>query len=146
MTDQLSLGLTGEWQPGALDPGVLFTGRYQTWRPGTGVPIRTTIGSPKFWRHGPMERIAGITPYGVFRNPDLETTEEQQAAYMARLDDRADQILTDLDKLAARHPGKNLVILCFDDVWAGVECHRRWFANWWETRFGTEVPELEPGQ
>jgi hypothetical protein len=32
----------------------LATGRYQSWRPVDGVPIRSTVGEPKFWRHGPL--------------------------------------------------------------------------------------------
>jgi hypothetical protein len=122
----------------------LVTGRYQAWRPDSGVPIRSTVGYPKFWRHGAMPHAKEITPYGVFGkglDPDTART-----AYRKRLDHHAETIVASLADLARRHPGKALCILCFENVHAGEACHRRWFAEWMEERYGIAVAELPASQ
>ena len=43
-----------------------MTGRYAKFRPDLGVPIRSTVGYPRFWRHGQLIHARDITPYGVF--------------------------------------------------------------------------------
>ena len=122
----------------------LVTGRYQSWQPGHGVPIRSTVGAPRFWRHGEMPHLREITPYGVFgKGLDHEAA---RAAYRTRLDQRGDAIVAGLADLARRHPAQALCVLCFEDVQAGKECHRRWFATWFEERHGIVVPELPAAQ
>jgi hypothetical protein len=119
----------------------LVTGRYQTWKPGEGVPIRSTVGYPRFWRHGPLVHARDITPYGVFGRDDLDGA-AAQAAYVTRLDDLGDTVVFNLAAIARDHPGEQLVVLCFENVPAGESCHRRWFAGWMEDRYGLVVPEL----
>jgi hypothetical protein len=122
----------------------LVTGRYQSWKPGDGVPIRSTVGYPKFWRHGPLLDATGITPYGVFgKGLDNDTA---RAAYRERLDRHAGANLAGLGDIARRHRGQPLVVLCFEDVHAGQVCHRRWFAEWFEERYGIAVAELPATQ
>jgi hypothetical protein len=118
----------------------LVTSRYQTWRPSDGVPIRSTVGAPKFWRGPELIHLREITPYGVFGkglDPD-----EASHLYRARLDRHADKIITDLAAIARQHPGQALVVLCYENVHAGQSCHRRWFAEWCHQRHGLVVPEL----
>jgi hypothetical protein len=118
----------------------LVTSRYQTWQPGDGVPIRSTVGWPRFWRHGPMWHNRDITPYGVFGQHLGE--DEARTAYLKRLDRHAEAVVNGLAEVARQHPGEALVVMCFEDVHAGEVCHRRWFAEWFGRRFGIEVPEL----
>jgi hypothetical protein len=118
----------------------LVTGRYKTFRPSDGVPIRTTVGAPKYWKGGPLIQLREITPYGVFGEVlDHAAAEE---AYRQRLDRYAEIIVAGLSEVARQHPGQALCLLCFEDVHAGQVCHRRWFADWFEERYGIEVPEL----
>jgi hypothetical protein len=126
----------------AIKAAPLVTARYSSWRPELGVPIRTSVGHPRFWRRGvPLLQMRSVTPHGVFRNPTLHTVSEQRVAYLARLEDLADDIVAELAALAHAFPGKALVVLCFEDLTKG-ECHRRWFAEWFEGRYGIEVPEV----
>jgi hypothetical protein len=122
----------------------LVTGRYQSWKPGDGVPIRSTVGAPRFWRHGAMPHLREITPYGVFGKGLGHAA--ARAAYRTRLDQHADAIVASLADLARRHPSQALCVLCFEDVHAGEQCHRRWFASWFEERHGLVVPELPAEQ
>ena len=120
----------------------LVTSRYQNWRPGDGLAIRTTVGAPRFWRHGPMPHIKEITPYGVFGHGlDPDTA---RLAYRERLEDHAETIVPALAALSRVHPGEALCLLCFENVHAGEACHRRWFAEWFEERYGIVVPERPP--
>ena len=90
---------------------------------------------------GELEVVSDIAPYGVFKNPALPEVEQRQRAYEARLEDHTVPLVRKLAELAGRFPGETLVLLCFDDVEAGEICHRRWFADWFQRRFGIEVPE-----
>jgi hypothetical protein len=60
-----------------------------------------------------------------------------------RLDTHAETIVEHLAAIGRRHPGEQLVVLCFENVDAGADCHRRWLAEWLEERYGVVVPELE---
>lgn len=125
------------------EPGRLVTTRYKTYQPGDGVPVRTTVGAPRFWRWGDLAFVSEIAPYGVFRNPRLHSTEAQRMAYADRLTTHQQMLIAKLADLAREHPDQTLCILCYEDVHAGEECHRRWFADWMETRFGILIPEVE---
>jgi hypothetical protein len=118
----------------------LVTGRYRWWQPTDGVPIRSTVGYPRFWRHGRLWHAKEITPYGIFGKGLAH--DEGRRRYLARLDHYADAILTDLAALARQHPGQALCVLCFEDVTSGQVCHRRWFAEWFEDCFDLVVAEL----
>jgi hypothetical protein len=62
--------------------------------------------------------------------------------YQDRLEEKTDQFVAALADVARQHPAERLCVLCFEDVLAGQDCHRRWFAEWFERRFGVVVPEL----
>lgn len=47
-----------------------------------------------------------------------------------------------LSEIEAANPGKDLVLLCWENVWKGEGCHRRWFAEWWEKETGYKIEEL----
>jgi hypothetical protein len=116
------------------------TARYQSWRPEDGVPVRITVGAPKFWWGAKLADGRVLAPWGLM---DLSIpTDECRQRYVARLDARADRVVAKLAQIARQHPGERLVLCCFEDVAAGEECHRRWAAEWFEARYGIVVPEL----
>jgi hypothetical protein len=120
----------------------LVTTRYQSFRPGDGVPIRSTVGEPKFWRHGPLVFVRQLAPWGLLSRSMSDA--DAQRIYVERLDRDANTIVAALAEIARQHPDRPLVVLCFEDVHAGQVCHRRWFADWFRDRYGTDVSELEP--
>jgi uncharacterized protein (DUF488 family) len=124
------------------DPAMIVTSRYQAWLPEHGIPVRTTVGNPRFWRGPKLVYLSEIAPYGVFKNPDLVTREEKIEAYEARLNRNAGRIIERLDRLVTEHPGQRIVLLCYENVLAGEECHRRWFASWFKELTHVDVPEL----
>jgi len=84
-----------------------------------------------------------LAPYGAFH---LEG-EEFERAYRARLEKAGvDDLRRQLNAISARHAGRDLVLLCFEDVWRDGEdaCHRRSFARWWRDQTGELVEELPP--
>ncbi len=124
----------------AIRSAGLVTGRYATWKPDHGVPIRTTVGMPRFWRHGPLVFIKELAPFGIFGKG--LPTDVARRRYLDRLEAKVDQSVAALADVTRQHPGERLCVLCFEDVHAGQECHRRWFAEWFEQRFGDVVPEV----
>ncbi len=118
----------------------LRTGRYQTWRAEHGTPVRTTVGAPKFWP-GALVAVPQLAPFGIFGKEMSE--HEFRRRYLARLDLYAAEIVPALAAVARAHPGRPLVLLCFDDIeQAGVFCHRTWAAEWMLERHGIEGAEL----
>jgi hypothetical protein len=118
----------------------VVTGRYATWNSDHGVPIRTTVGTPRFWRHGPLVFIKELAPFGIFGQG--LPVDVARTRYRDRLEAKADQFVAALADVARQHRGERLCVLCFEDVHAGQDCHRRWFAEWFQQRFGMEVPEV----
>jgi hypothetical protein len=121
----------------------LRTGRYATYRPEFGVPVRTTVGPPRFWRFGPLVHARSVTPFGVFRSAKYVTTDEQRTAYLDHLDHHEGEVLAELAAIARSHWGEPLVLLCFEDVHRGEVCHRTWLAEWLHDRHGLDVSEVE---
>lgn len=120
---------------------LLATCTFRGYDPAMGVPVRTTVGSPRWVRY-PMEQSKLVTPYGVFGK--TEDPAEYQRLYLARLTDHgAGTVSEELAAIRARHDGRRLVILCFCDVtrpdgW----CHRRMWAEWFQEFIGQAIPEL----
>jgi hypothetical protein len=132
------MSLTLEADLDVLRDARIVTGRYQRFQPTEGVPVRTTVGAPRFWRHGTMLQAKAITPWYEFRLPE----EEAEVAYKDRLDREAGRVIHQLAGLVAQAGDRTLVLLCFDDLNAGSYCHRRWFAEWLWDSYQIEVPEL----
>ena len=105
------------------------------------VKVRTTVGAPRWKLAYPLERCAAVTPYGAFGEPDW------RERYIARLVEiGVDEIRRQLAEISGRHDGRDLVLLCFEDVYRDGDdaCHRRAFAAWWQERTGEVVDELPP--
>jgi hypothetical protein len=117
----------------------IVTGRYRLWRPEHGVAVQITVGTPKFGRWPDLVDGRIMAPFGLL-SEDMPT-DEARRRYRQRLDDRADRVVAALASIATRHPNQTLCLLCFEDVHAGEECHRRWLADWLDDRYGIVVPE-----
>lgn len=119
----------------------LFTARYTDYVPHWGVAVRTSVGLPHSWRHGQLEHVRRLTPYGLLHVTDRA---EFTHLYIARLERAgADAIRARLEGISDTHDCRPLVLLCFEDVRRpGVWCHRTILGAWLRDRLGIEVPEL----
>lgn len=118
---------------------ILYTSRYQRFRPGQGLPVRTTAGFPRFRLEYELAGHARlITPTWAMVN--LGDEEVYRQRYVAMLDGRGlDAIEEELKEIARAARDDRLVLLCFCDLskpdgW----CHRRMFAAWWERETRSE--------
>lgn len=127
---------------------------YREFRPEMGVPVRISLGVPKFPVSGfePGRQIKILTPGGhYFRaaKPEFDRMFYQQL-------DRAgvQEINSQLEQMK-RWENAPLVLLCFEQLGRSVYnegddlfeveaqiCHRRMFAKWWRDQTGEEIPEL----
>jgi uncharacterized protein YeaO (DUF488 family) len=107
-----------------------------------GVPVRTSQGRPRIVDHE-LPVCRGIMPSShLLGQWKKMTPTEWDAKYIDVLDAKAEQIDRELMDLHDEYGGRPLVLCCFErDV---KDCHRLIFANWWERRYGTAVPELGP--
>jgi hypothetical protein len=121
----------------------LFTSRYQ--HRGLAdrddlVKVRTTRGAPRWRLAFALDRCAELTP-----SREVFGAENWKERYVSQLDGiGVERTRRRLEDISARHGGRDLVLLCFEDVLAGEDCHRRSFAQWWFDKTGEEVPELPP--
>ncbi|MFF3441848.1 hypothetical protein [Streptosporangium sp. NPDC002721] len=122
----------------------LATGRWKDFDPETGVPIRITVGHPRFIRY-PYERAMSLAPHELFAPPykDINDIPTERWVYTKRLVAHQADILRELTAIAAKHPGKTGVLLCYENVNAGETCHRRWAAEWFRDNYGWDVPEIQ---
>lgn len=123
----------------ALD---LFTCSYKEFRPAMGVPVRSTVGAPRFPLPYPLAYVAGkVTPHSsMLRRP----YSEYRSLYLAMLDRRGVKAVVD-ELFAIRDAADDhrLVLLCFDDLSKpDAWCHRTMFAEWWLQNTGDTVREL----
>ncbi len=73
----------------------------------------------------------------------LKSDEAFEESYVDGLEEIGVDRITDLlTKISAEEGGRDLCLLCYEDVHAGQVCHRRMFAEWWQSRTGQEVEEL----
>ena len=124
----------------------LYTCSYSAWRPEHGLPVRTSLGKPKWLPEAASWPLLWeITPRGhYFKAP----TEVYDAEYLAQLERygarRIARRLGEIARSGFAEPAERLVLLCFESPetaeWA---CHRRTFAAWWLRQTGERVEELD---
>jgi hypothetical protein len=119
----------------------LATSSYRQFRPAMGVPVRITLGKPKFRLSYEYEEIKLLAPPPkVFA---LQDEEEFEAAYLQHLGAvGVERLRRVFESLSGAGGSTRLVLLCFENVFGGESCHRRMFARWWEEQTGQDVPEL----
>ncbi len=100
-------------------------------------PIRITVGHPRFkLEYKLADTITELAPDREwFGDPDFPHF------YRARLYDHGvAKIRSWFDPYDVAFDG--VVLLCFEDVFAGKTCHRTMFADWWTEETGEPVAEL----
>lgn len=105
------------------------------------VPVRTSNSAPKFWPAAAGSPACDeLTPpkWIAFGKLDREKARKgyRRGLHLAGVD----RITARLCQIAEQHEGRPLVLLCFEKDRA--DCHRLWFAQWWEKQTGVVVPEL----
>lgn len=118
----------------------LFTSSYRAWRPELGVPVRTSLGAPR-WMQAPLVEWRSVYPWGLLTRPRLEP-EEFTRRYRHRLHQRTPRILAELQEL---REGYGDVVLCCHEP-AGAFCHRRVLAAWLEEKLGEPVEEVSEAE
>ncbi|MCX4609414.1 hypothetical protein [Streptomyces mirabilis] len=149
MLDVRKLNLDGPEQPverrEVRQPLPLATTRYANWKPELGyLPVGVTVGRARFFKH-PYESIPALAPWELMKGPlaNIDNIAVERIVYFERLRVYEHEILAGLQELAARYPDTPACLLCFEKVAElGEACHRRWFAEWAEKRWGWEIPEL----
>lgn len=107
-------------------------------------PVGISIGKPK-WSLGYeiAEQCFSLAPKGYMLNYEPDRFRE---AYFGKLDDIGEErIISTVSRLdyRAREEGKELVLLCFEDIRNDGEwCHRTMFAEWWAEHTGEIIEEL----
>lgn len=107
-------------------------------------PVGISIGKPRFrLGYELREQCYSLAPKGYMLNMDIEAFKRE---YYGKLEgigkDKIISMVTKLDE-KARSEGKELVLLCFEDVRVeGDWCHRTIFAEWWAENVGEVIEEL----
>lgn len=111
---------------------------------GSYYPVGISIGQPRFrLGYELREQCYSLAPKGYMLNMDIEAFRK---AYYGKLEgigtERIISMVTKLDE-RARSEGKELVLLCFEDVRVESDwCHRTIFAEWWAENVGEIIKEL----
>lgn len=107
-------------------------------------PVGISIGKPRFkLGYTIREQCYSLAPKGYMLNMKLD---EFIPAYYKKLENIGNFNIVDmvakLDE-KARSEGKELVLLCFEDVRIPKDwCHRTVFAQWWLEKVGEVIEEL----
>jgi hypothetical protein len=120
-------------------PCSIFTCNWASYKPEMGVAVRTTVGKAPKWFPYPMLESKSLKPWKTFRS-EL-SLEDARLVYMAELDKHEGWVMGELEQFAKIAEGQPLILLCFEKLITGIECHRRWAADWFATK-GIDVPEL----
>jgi len=125
-----------------VDLPQLYTARYADFDRAWGVPVRTSVGAPKWWHGPPLEHLAEATPAPWML--DIEDPTRFARHFFGQLDRVGPERLSErFGQISASHGCRPLVVCCFEDVTRpGVWCHRQLLSSWIEDRLGVEVPEL----
>ena len=107
--------------------------------------VGISIGRPKFKLGYELRaQCFSLAPKGYMLHMDAASFRE---AYFRKLEGNGtEQIINMVLRLekAAEAEGKDLVLLCFEDVRVpGDWCHRTMFAEWWAEKTGEMIEELE---
>lgn len=107
-------------------------------------PVGISIGKPRFrLGYELREQCYSLAPKGYMLNMDID---DFKKAYYEKLEGiGTDRIIGMVNKLdeKARSEGKELALLCFEDVRVESEwCHRTIFAQWWTEKVGEIIEEL----
>ena len=120
----------------------LATNSYRQFKPRMGVPVRITLGKPRFRLSYSYEEIRLLAPTPRIFRLGSDDFEHEYREHLEKIGFEWLQAI--FEEVAGRHEGSRLVLLCFENVLAGESCHCRTFARWWEEQSGQAIPELNP--
>lgn len=124
----------------------IWTSRYSNkeLQNGNYYPVGISIGTPRFpLGYTVREQCYSLAPKGYMLNMDLEKFIPAYYDKLANIgEQRIIDMVTKLDS-KARAEGKELVLLCYEDVRIPEDwCHRTVFAKWWAKKVGEVIEEL----
>lgn len=129
----------------------LATCSYKAFDRSMGVPVRTSVGYPRFWKpdaKGILAYIPELAPFGKVGAVDLRKIEDRavfDVHYRARLAANGVTIVEKIVELTRGREGIPLVALCYEDVHDPTTfCHRTIAGLWLHEQLGLDVPELSP--
>lgn len=107
-------------------------------------PVGISIGKPRFrLSYEIREQCYSLAPKGYMLKMELE---KFKPAYYEKLESiGTEKIISIIRRLSARaqEEGKELVLLCFEDVRVAEDwCHRTVFTEWWKENTGETIKEL----
>lgn len=107
-------------------------------------PVGISIGQPKFkLGYELREQCYSLAPKGYMLRMDIESFKK---AYYEKLEGiGTEKIISMVNRLdeKAQNEGKDLVLLCYEDVRVPADwCHRTIFAEWWAEQTGELIEEL----
>lgn len=108
-------------------------------------PVGISLGTPKYpLGYTVREQCYSLAPKGYMLKMPYEPYRE---AYFKKLEDIGrENIFRMVQRMeaSARAEGKELVLLCYEDVRKeGEWCHRTLFAEWWMKYTGEVIEELD---
>lgn len=106
--------------------------------------VGISLGKPRFKLGYRIEnQCYSLAPKGYMLRMDLESF---KSAYFKKLEDIGTERIIGMVRLfenTATQKGRELVLLCFEDVRIPSDwCHRTVFAEWWEKQTGECIKEL----
>jgi len=105
------------------------------------VGVGIAVGKPRWKPKYECEHYSPLAPWGLFKK---YTGDEFKERYILQLEKLGTTFIRkDLQDISNRHGGKDVVLLCWEDLSKGLTCHRRYFAEWWEKLTGEKIDELE---
>ena len=120
----------------------LATSSYRQFKLGMGVPVRITLGKPRFRLSYSYEEIRLLAPTPRIFGLGGGDFDHEYRKHLEKIG--VERLETIFEEVAGRHDSGRLILLCFENVLAGETCHRRTFARWWEEQTGEAIPELNP--
>lgn len=126
----------------------IYTSRFHnpelTGRPDL-VKVAITVGKPKWPVGFEFVELAWLAPFGkLFR---IDDRREFTAAYFQKLGRIGVAAISKrFQEISAQHGGRDLVLLCYENLSKSWEwCHRQVLAQLWLRETGEEIVELETG-
>ena len=121
----------------------IYTSRFSYKIPEEYQAIGIAVGKPKWPLGYALENYNVLAPFGIFNKNYSQA--EYRLAYFKRLDSYGpERIKRDLEGFSRRSGGKDVVLLCYENLCKhGEWCHRTQFAEWWKEKTGESIIELE---
>lgn len=128
----------------------IATCNYHGFTEDMGIPVRTSVGSPKWPKFDTLPHWRDVSPlpyslrkaYTPYREIYLAMLEGHG---ITKLEEQAEEILAWWKTNVGPPPQERLVFMCFENLsQAGKWCHRSLFGEWWTGQTGRQVTELGP--